>query len=134
MIVVIDTNIWVMAISPRSRYHLIYEQFVAGNFSIVLSNAIVFEYREILIKKDSAETSDAFFSLIGWLPNVYQVEPPYSLKLIPSDPDDDKFVDAVVRELADFIVTEDAHFQVLKNIAFPLVAVKGIDEFLELIH
>ena len=71
--------------------------------------------------------------MLGWLPNVIHIEPPYSLKLIQKDPDDDKFVDAAIWGLADFVVTEGAHFQVLDGINFPKMEIKGIDLFLKIL-
>ena len=50
--------------------------------------------------------------------------------LIVADPDDNKFVDCAIVANAEFIVTNDSHFDVLSTISFPQVAVKGIDEFL----
>jgi len=131
--VVIDTNIWVMAISSRSKYHYIYEQLIAGNFDLILSNAIALEYKEILETKYSLKAAGSFFSLLGWLSNIHHTEPPFSLKLIPLDPDDDKFADAAVWGLVDFIVTEDQHFQALNKVSFPSISVKSIDEFMEIL-
>ena len=56
----------------------------------------------------------------------------YNLKLITADRDDDKFVDCAFAANADFIVTNDNHFNVLKNIDFPSIPILNIDEFKEL--
>lgn len=53
------------------------------------------------------------------------------LNLIIADPDDNKFVDCAIAANARFIVTEDHHFNVLKDITFPSVAVVSIDDFLK---
>ena len=53
----------------------------------------------------------------------------YTWHLINADPDDNKFVDAYIAAGADYIVTEDAHFHVLKSLPFPVVRVIGIEEF-----
>ncbi len=45
------------------------------------------------------------------------------------DKDDDKFVDCAIATNADYIVTEDSHFQHLKNIKFPPLVVLSLDEF-----
>jgi uncharacterized protein len=39
--------------------------------------------------------------------------------MIPSDPDDDKFVDCAIAGDADFIITTDHHFDMLGKTAFP---------------
>jgi len=44
------------------------------------------------------------------------------------DPDDNKFFDCAVAGNADYIVSEDKHFNILKHIPFPSVnAIKTID-------
>jgi uncharacterized protein len=42
-------------------------------------------------------------------------------------------VDCAVAGAANFIVTGDRHFQVLKKIAFPKVAVISADDFVEML-
>jgi len=49
--------------------------------------------------------------------------------LIEADPDDNKFVDCAICGNAELIVTNDVHFNILKNIDFPIVDVKSIQEF-----
>ena len=51
--------------------------------------------------------------------------------LIETDPDDNKFVDCAIVANAEYIVTDDAHFDVLKDIPFPRVLVMTAEEFLE---
>ena len=63
--------------------------------------------------------------------NVKLITPFYHWHLITTDPDDNKFVDCAIAANAKCIVTEDHHFNVLKEIPFPSVAVVGIDEFLQ---
>ncbi|PWK78267.1 PIN domain-containing protein [Mucilaginibacter oryzae] len=67
------------------------------------------------------------------LNNVRKVDVYFGWKLIEQDPDDNKFVDAAIAGSADFIVTNDAHFQGLILIDFPKVNVISIDTFLDLI-
>ena len=47
------------------------------------------------------------------------------------DKDDDKFVDCAITAGADYIVTEDSHFDRLKQIPFPQLNVLTLDEFNE---
>jgi predicted nucleic acid-binding protein len=53
--------------------------------------------------------------------------------LIYVDEDDNKFVDCAVAANADFILTSDKHFRVLKDIPFPKVKVISLEEFEKLI-
>ena len=52
--------------------------------------------------------------------------------LIEKDADDNKFVDCAIAADAEYIVTNDAHFNVLKEIDWPKVLVKTIEEFASL--
>ena len=52
---------------------------------------------------------------------------------IYADPDDDKFVDCAVAANAKFIVTEDNHFNVLKNYVFPNVEIIKLDKIIQMI-
>lgn len=47
-----------------------------------------------------------------------------------NDLDDNKYCDCAVSGVADFIVTEDKHFNILKGIEFPPLSVLGIHDFL----
>ncbi len=62
------------------------------------------------------------------------ISPTYRFTLIVDDPDDDKFVDCAVAGNADFIVSHDKHYNVLKNIPFPKVNVIKIPEFKEILE
>ena len=47
--------------------------------------------------------------------NVLHIEPSFFFRLIAADPDDDKFADCAIGAEANFVVTEDAHFNVLRG-------------------
>ena len=51
--------------------------------------------------------------------------------LIKEDEDDNKFVDYAIAANAKYIVSNDRHFRMLKDVEFPKVDVIGIDGFLE---
>jgi predicted nucleic acid-binding protein len=53
--------------------------------------------------------------------------------LIKVDVDDNKFVDCAIAANSNAIVTEDKHFNTLKDIPFPVVQVIGIASFKEII-
>ena len=67
------------------------------------------------------------------LPNVKYVNVFFHWNLIEADPDDNKFVDCAISANANYIVTEDKHFNVLKSIDFPKVNVINIEYFRKLI-
>jgi predicted nucleic acid-binding protein len=57
----------------------------------------------------------------------------YKWLLITADPDDNKFVDCAISANANSIVTNDKHFNILKDIAFPKVNVIDIDLFKKIV-
>ena len=67
------------------------------------------------------------------LPNVKYVNVFFHWNLIEADPDDNKFVDCAMFANANYIVTEDKHFNVVKSIDFPKVNVINIEYFRKLI-
>ncbi len=54
-------------------------------------------------------------------------------ELLPADSDDNKFVDCAVASDAEYIVTNDKHFNPLKEIPLPKVEIIKIAEFIKLI-
>ena len=62
--------------------------------------------------------------------NVKKIVTHYRFQLIQTDLDDNKFVDCAIAANAKFIVTEDHHFDVLKDYSFPKVEVIGIELFM----
>ena len=128
--VVIDTNSLIMSISSRGGYHKIWQSFLAGDFTLCISNEILEEYAEVIARNISVNVARYVIFAIMERNNVRQIVPSYKWNLIMADPDDNKFVDCAIAANARFIVTEDHHFNVLKEIPFPSVAVISIDEFL----
>ena len=61
--------------------------------------------------------------------NVKRLTPHYRFHLITADQDDNKFVDCAIAANAEYIVTEDHHFNELKNISFPSVAIINLKDF-----
>lgn len=64
------------------------------------------------------------------LPNVEKIEISYKWNLITTDPDDNKFVDCAIAGRVKYIVTNDRHFNILKDIQFPKVDIMSIQDFL----
>jgi putative PIN family toxin of toxin-antitoxin system len=134
MIVVLDTNVLLVSISPKSIYRPILDALIDGKFHLALSNDILSEYAEVIERKANATVSNNIAEMLLNLDNLNKVEVYFEWKLIDKDPDDNKYVDAAIVAGADFIVSNDQHFKVLKSVDFPKVNVIGIDEFLDLIQ
>ena len=128
--VLVDTNVLMVALSPRSNLHPLYEKFIHGDFRVVVSNEIMLEYEEQLSRRYGADVVTEFLLIFSEAPNVLRVEPFYKWNLIQQDPDDNKFVDCAIASAADYIITHDRHFDVVKQIDFPAVNVITAFEFL----
>lgn len=75
------------------------------------------------------EAADFVLQIIENAVNVQLVTKYYRWNLITIDPDDNKFVDCAISCNAKYLVSQDKHFNVLKNTPFPKVEVIAIDEF-----
>lgn len=134
MDIVLDTNCLLMSLSRRSPYYPVWREFVDGKYTLCVTNEILSEYEEKLIEKVGQEIASNVITAILDLPNTKMVQVFYHLRLITSDPDDDKFVGCAFKANARFIVTQDHHYDVLKQTPFPYIDVIGIDEFIRVLQ
>jgi len=132
--VVVDTNIVLVSLTSRSRWHAVFQALQEGAYTLVVSNEIVSEYAEKILQKYDRTTAENFLRTLLSLPNVEFQEVYYRWNLLKADPDDNKFVDCAIAASADYIVSEDRHFTVLADIAFPKVAVMRLASFVGQIH
>lgn len=130
--VVLDTKVFLVTIPSHHEYHWIFEAIISGQIDLCVSTDILFEYQEIISQRYGLSKIDSMLDFLLLLPNVYLVTPYFKYPLIKSDPSDNKFVECAIMANADFIVSNDRHFQQLKNIKFPPVKVLKYEEFEEL--
>jgi putative PIN family toxin of toxin-antitoxin system len=133
MKVVLDSNVLLVALGKRSRYKLIWETFVAGVYKVVVSEDILHEYEEILNEHAAPGIAELVLESFVESPDVIYQRVYYNWNIIFEDPDDNKFLDAAVAGNADFLVTNDSHFNVVKKSDFPVVNVINAQGFLELL-
>ena len=130
--VVLDTNALIQTLPSRSRYHRIWTDFLEGRYCMCVSNEILSEYEEILSVHASPEVAQNVVNAIARHPQTIYRESYFRFHLLSDvDKDDDKFVDCAITAGADYIVTEDSHFDRLKQIPFPQLNVLTLDEFNE---
>ena len=134
MKVVIDTNVLWVSVSRRSTSHWLFQAILDGSLTLCVTTEILDEYAEIMSSKLGDEASEAVLSLFDNLPNIQLITRYYRWFAIKADADDDKFVDCAVAGQADYIVTNDGHFNILKTIPFPPLTVISIDNFLEIVR
>jgi putative PIN family toxin of toxin-antitoxin system len=125
---VIDTNVLVSALSSKSMYHWLIEHLLDEKFDLYITDEILLEYEEILKAKYSELVATNFLTALKELPNVYFAHVYFRWNLI-SDPDDNKFVDCYVAAGAQYLLSHDSHFSILKKTPFPKVNIVKIQEF-----
>ena len=134
MKIVIDTNCLLRTLPKKSEYRCLWDAFVYGKFELCYTTEILNEYEEVLSYCYSREAAKMVTDTILGIPNTNPITVFYKWLLITADPDDDKFVDCAISANANFIVTNDKHFNVLKNMAFPKANVIDIDTFKNMIE
>jgi len=126
--VVLDTNVLVAGLFHRSPFYWVWQSFLQKQYQLCVTSDILDEYAEIIEKRFSAVVAELALDQIISSPNVIQSTRYFEWNVIEKDPDDNKFFDCAVAANADFIVSEDKHFNVLKHVPFPLVvAIKTIE-------
>ena len=129
MRVVIDTNCLIASINRNRPEFWLYNAFSDEVFDWLISNEILTEYVEILGSMYSENTAKVVSEILLMADNVYLQEPFFKWALIEADPDDNKFADLAISANVDYLVTNDKHFNVLKNRDFLNVNVVELDTF-----
>lgn len=133
MIAVIDTNCLLASIPPQSTHYWLYVAFQQEKFDWLVSNEILSEYTEKLIDHYSENTADIVLNILSVAPNVTYKEAYFKWNLIDKDPDDNKFVDLAIAGNADYLVSNDRHFNPIKKLEFPKLNIVTLNEFREII-
>ncbi|MBR1558305.1 MAG: putative toxin-antitoxin system toxin component, PIN family [Prevotella sp.] len=131
--IVLDTNCLISSLSRRGRYYPVWKGLQTGRYVLCVTTEILEEYAEIITQKMSVEVASNVIHLLLESPYVELVNPYFNLQLIEADHDDDKFVDCAFAANATFIVSEDKHYDVLKEIDFPKLLILKLEEFLGLL-
>jgi putative PIN family toxin of toxin-antitoxin system len=133
MKIVLDTNILLVSIAKKSPYRVIFDALLDGKFELIISNEILSEYAEIITQKTNTIVATNICEMLVSLPNVKKQDVFYKWNLIEIDKDDNKFVDCAVAVNADYLVSNDKHFNCLKEIEFPKLNLLTIDKFMDLL-
>ena len=134
MKVVIDSNVLVSMIGKRSALRPIWNAFIQGAYMLAVSEDILKEYEEIMHEHSAEGATDIVMEILRESPDVVVQQVYYNWKAIEADPDDNKFFDIAVAANADFLITNDHHFDVAKNLSFPNINIISSEDFLSLIN
>ncbi|MCF8243625.1 MAG: putative toxin-antitoxin system toxin component, PIN family [Saprospiraceae bacterium] len=132
--IVLDTNALLVCISRNSKFRLIFDKFLDGYFELLVSTEILNEYVEKLQEKANSFVANNISEVLINAQNVVLVNVYYNWNIISDDPDDNKFIDCAVAADANFIVSNDRHFNILKKIDFPKINVITIEEFMQILQ
>ena len=113
--IVLDTNCLLACISSKSENFRVWKDFQAGRFTLCVSNETLEEYQEIIARKANHVVAENVVNAIVESEFVEFIDPQFHLDLIAADHDDDKFIDCAFAANAVYIVSDDSHFDVLKE-------------------
>lgn len=134
MRIVLDTNCLLASLSKRGAYFNVWKGLQQGKYTLCVSNEILEEYEEILTQSTNSVIASNVVQTLLNAPTIEFIEPFYRFNLITQDPDDNKFVDCAIAGNATYIVSNDSHFDVLKQTDFPKLIVKKIQEFSKILE
>jgi len=133
MKVVIDTNVFWVSVTRKSKSNWLFQALIDGKFTLCLTTDILAEYEELISRRIGPSLANNVLELLGLLPNVEYVTRFFKWELVLNDPDDNKFVDCYVASQSEYLITHDRHFNVLKSLEFPPITVISLNEFREII-
>lgn len=130
--IVLDTNVLLVSISKKSKLHWVFRSLLEKRYELCVTTEILSEYAEIIERHMGKGASESTMGTIENLSNVSFITAHYRFKIL-NDEDDDKFVDCAVAVNADFIISHDRGFNLLRNIEFPKVNVIDTVAFKEVL-
>ncbi|TAK36326.1 MAG: putative toxin-antitoxin system toxin component, PIN family [Saprospiraceae bacterium] len=130
MTIVLDTNCLIQILPKQAGHRWLYDALLQGKITLAVSNEIVSEYEETIDGfYESKSLGENVARTLLELPKTRRIVTYYNWRLIIRDPDDDKYVDCAIAANADYIITHDGHFKVLKNVPFPKVVCLMLEQF-----
>ena len=132
MNIVLDSNVVLQVAFTQKPLRIVWDKLLSGEYTLCVTEDILFEYQEKVI--DCFHNEQLANLLINTLLNceyVRRVETFFRYNLIQTDPDDNKFVDCAFAANATYIVSNDKHFNALKEIDYPKIQVIKLIEFLQ---
>ena len=115
MIVVLDTNVLLQARAAGYEYHPILQAWLNQRFTLAMSAEIMLEYEEVITERAGASRWTILEKLFLISGNVLRVDPTFRFQLVSHDVDDNKFTDCAIAASADYLVTDDHHFETARR-------------------
>ncbi len=129
MRVVLDTNVFVSMLLG-GRVGAIHDAWKAGKFTLVVSDAILSEYLDVLSRPKLHLTAEAVSIVTARVQRQAElVAPTESVHAVEADPADNKFLEAALAGQAIYVVSGDSHLLQIKE--FRGISVITAREFIE---
>lgn len=129
--IVLDTNCLLQSLPSKSPFHKIWSDVLDGKICLCVNTDILEEYEEKIAEKSSTDIVHNVVEAIANLSTTIFQDSYYHFDLLTEDVDDNKFVDCAIASDAEYIVTNDHHFGVLKDIDWPKVEIRNIVDFVK---
>ncbi|MEM1328052.1 MAG: putative toxin-antitoxin system toxin component, PIN family [Bacteroidota bacterium] len=130
MTIVLDTNCLIQIMPRRAKHRWLYDALINNKLILAISTEIINEYEETINTFYESESLGRHVTkMILDLPQIKKISPTFRWQLIEADPDDNKYPNCAIAAQADYIITHDKHFNILKQIPFPKVVCVTLDEF-----
>lgn len=130
MKIVLDTNVLINSFLKKSKNYWIWKALETQQLTLCLTTDILLEYEEIITRiYNDALLATFVLDALQIMPNIIYARKDIFFRLIPQDQDDEKFADCAIVVSADYLVTNDRHFNPLKKLPFPVVKIVNEDEF-----
>ena len=127
--VVIDTNIFITIFGKNSPNRWVFDKIKNGEIELCVSSEILWEYEEILSLKTNQTVARNVIDFLLISPYVHLTEIYFNWQLVKNDPDDNKFIDCTISSGAYCLISNDHHFNEVKNIDFPKITILNLEEF-----
>ncbi len=129
--IVLDTNCLLQILPSKSPFHKIWENVLSGGTCLCVNSEILYEYEEILSQKTTPGIAHNVVEAIARLHTTVFQETHIHFALIKQDVDDNKFVDCAIVTGARYVVTNDSHFDILRQIDWPKVDIITLKDFMK---
>lgn len=129
--IVLDTNCLLQSLPSKSPYHKVWTEVLDGKISLCVNTDILEEYEEILAQKTTPDIARNVVDAIVNLTTTTMQNTYVHFEMLSADLDDNKFVDCAIASDAEYIVTNDKHFNPLREIPWPKVEIIKIAEFVK---
>ena len=132
MRLVVDTNIMLASVGTAAPYRWLFDALLQEKCHLLVTTEILLEYSEVISSRTKSAVAQNVLETLVNLSSCERITAHFHWNIIFTDPDDNKFVDCAIAGNADYIITNDRHFQILSEIDFPRVKAISPEELWQL--